>query len=452
MLYLHKAFGAVGRISTARCESSLGILISIVFHSFLGWYANHSSTILSLISTDHKKVVQEINSVDRVLIVCGESKMTLDAFSILAHDFNDPNYRLQRRSQEDFLQSKHLKSWLTTVRPGFTTTGILVANYTDYGCVDTRDSVFALLYLSRDDALSTKTIRPDYTKSAFEVLLQLLDQKAYGVEDHAKVSYRVLSAMKMVLSIVGGFHLGPLAAEIANDLQLRRLAHAAPTPSSQELVFDHHDRRHVGLHTDVCCRVWEDEAGSLSTSLLVGETPSTQTQTQDSRSQYVERYMKSVGVEIKNPLGTVVAFGDNKVKAGDILLFFDDLGPSGGLIVRPIKHDFHMFVGQVVLSHEIQTCSGIDPESFDRENNDWLVCMSPLDLVLFVAQDMKSEISSSKVGPVMKRTVCLEESAKRLTTNVTSGLDSSFAILSPYRRDPLEIPAIILNPDTIDLS
>jgi hypothetical protein len=355
------------------------------------------------------------------------------------------------------LQSKHLKSWLTKIFPGFRTTGKLVADYTDYGCVDTRDHVFALLILSHDNALSAKFIRPNYTKSTFEVLLQLLEQEAYDVRDKAKRTWYATDAMKMILSIVGGFHLGPLAAEIAENLQLRRSAHAAPSPPSQELVLDHHDRRRITLHTRKCAKVWKDAAGNMSTSLLKDRTRHTGIFDHD--PQYVQRYTNDIAVEVRNPLGDVVAFADRKLKVGDFLLFFEDLGPSGGLIVRPIKRGFHIFVGQVVLNHGIRPRAywslpriGIDPESFDRENENWWVYMSPLDLILFVAQDMKSEISSSEVGPVMKRTVCLEESAKRLTTNVTSDLDSSFAILPREVRHPSDIPAIILNPDTIDLA
>ena len=390
--------------------------------------------------------------------------MTLDAFSILARDFSYALYRSvrkQRRNHEGFLQSKRLNSWLTKIFPGSKSTGQLVADFTDYGCVDTRDRVFALLVLSRDNAHSATSIRPDYTKSTFEVLLQLLKQETHGVREKYNSTRYAMEAMEMTVSIVGGFHLGPLAAEIADNLQLRRSAHATPTPPSQELVLDNHSLSRIKLYTNQCSRVWKDEAGNMLTSLLKDkEYPSP---IFDHDPQYVQQYIKDIAVEVRNSLGDVVAFADRKLKAGDFLLFFRDLGPSGGLIVRPIKSGFHIIVGQVVLNHGIRPrsyrshshrsrpCFGIDENTFDRENERWWVYMSPLDLILFVAQDMKSEISSSEVGHIMKRTVCLEDSVKRLTTNVTSDLDSSFAVLLPRELEhPSDAPRIILKSHTID--
>jgi hypothetical protein len=60
----------------------------------------------------------------------------------------------------------------------------------------------------------------------------------------------------------------------------------------------------------------------------------------------------------------------------------------------------------------------------------WVVYMSPADLILFAAQDLKSEVSPPEegVGPIIVLSVCPEEKAKRLTTSVTSDLVSSFAI------------------------
>jgi hypothetical protein len=181
------------------------------------------------------------------------------------------------------------------------------------------------------------------------------------------------------------------------------------------------------------------KTGDLVTSLLKDTPPSTQTC--DHGLQYIEQYAKGSAVKIRNPLGRVVALADKKVKAGDKLLFFADFSddtaldttirgpPVAGLIIRLTKCGIRILVGQVVVDHGI-----IRPvkrwnsqgELSEHGLNEWWILMSPLDLVLFAAQDMISEVSSSRDGPVIKRTYCPQQTAKRLTTSVTSDLNSSY--------------------------
>ena len=380
----------------------------------------------------------------------------MDAFSILAWDLcENPNHLKVRGS---VARSKHLKGWLAKRNMGSATIWELVADHVDYHCADPRDRVFALLSMSTGNA-----IRPDYTKSSVEVFLQLLEQEASSVEDPLFES-NLGPGMENVWNIVGGFHLGPLAAEIADMLRLRRVAHAATSQPSQDLVFGRHDKRHIVLHANLCCTIWQDKAGNMVTSLLKESRPSTHTRVHD--LHYIERHAEDVAVKIRNPLGRVVALADKKVKAGDVLMFSRDLGgphfsglvpPAAGLIVRPLECGICIVVGQVVVDHGIRPPgrripgdTGTDSVGFEIRNNDWWVYMSPIDLMLFVTQGMKSEVSSptESIGHFVKRTFCPEETAKRLTTGLTADPASSFAV---RERDWAAVDSlpIVLHPGSI---
>lgn len=400
----------------------------------MGEYLCHDRSIHQApFDTDCEKVFQETKLARHVSIVCGESKFTLDAFSILAWDLREnPDYLTKRGSVG---RPEHLKGWLTKRNMGSATIWELVADHVDYHCADTRDRVFALLSMSIEN-----TIRPDYTNlSGFEVLLQLLEQEASSVYDPL---YNSSSGPGMgnVWNIIGAFHLGPLSAEIADMLRLRRSAHAAPSHLSQRVVFGHRDKRHILLKADLCCTVREDKAGNMVTSLLKESPPSTHTHAND--LQYIERHTEEVAVKIRNPLGRVVALADKKVKAGDMLLFSRDLGGphfslvprAAGLIVRPLECGIHIVVGQVFVDHGIRPPEEQDIETnsvgFEIRDNDWWLYISPIDLLLFVAQGMKSKVipPSEDDGPVIKRTFCPEGTARRLTTGVTADPTSSFAV------------------------
>jgi hypothetical protein len=390
-----------------------------------------------LFQTDCEKVVQEAKLARHVSVVCGESKFTLDAFSILAWDLcENPDYLTIRGS---VAHSKHLNGWLTKRNMGSATIWELVADHVDYHCADARDRVFALLSLSTGNS-----IHPDYTKSTFQVLLELLEEDSFSVYDPLFDSSSG-PGMENVWNIIGGFHIGPLAAEIADMLRSRRSVHAVPSHLSQGLVFGRRDQRHIVLHANLCCTIWEDAAGNMVTSLLKNSPPSTHVHGHDLR--YIEQYTEDDdAVKIRNPLGRVVALANKKVKAGDILLFSRDLGGphfsglvplAAGLIVRPLECGVHIVVGQVVVDHgirppEMRVSRDVetDPVGFEIGNNDWWVYMSPIDLLLFVAQGTKFEVSSPSegTGPVIKQTFCPEKTAKRLTTGVTTDLISSFVL------------------------
>jgi hypothetical protein len=345
----------------------------------------------------------------------------------------------------------------------------LVANHWDYHCFDTRDRVFSLLSLSLDNEID-----PDYTKSSFQVLLQLLWQRGCSTSPSDNDPEYI---MTQSLNIISAFHLGPLDAEIANILQLRRSAHAFTRLGPRDLVFDEQEQCPIVLHTDLCCKIWEDGAGNLVTSLLEGRPPTARTW--DDNLEYIEQFSKDVAVKLRNPLGKVVALADKKVKCGDILLFFRDYGPPSridytlgppvaGLILRPTECGIHVIVGQVVVDHGItpserrcqchhtgSSSAATDSLGFELKNNNWRVLMSHVDFLLFAAQDMRSEVSPhvEGVGPVIKRTFSLGQTARRLTTSVTTDLNSSYAFrLEDW--DELDPPGyktpFVLHSDLID--
>lgn len=428
-------------------------------------YSYHCSTTHRPRSADREKIIQETRLADHVLVACGASMSTLNAILIFVHDLALP--------RQAIFHSDHFKGLLNRNLSRTRTTSLwrLVVNHYDYQCADTRDRVFGLLYLSADNA-----IRADYTKSTVQVLLQLMQQTVLRVGDEA-VHGKDTVSMADVGTVISGFHLGPLATEIADMLRLRRSAHATPNHvSSQKLVFDHRNQRHILLKTDLCCAIWEDDAGNLVTSLLKQKPPSTQDA--DRYLHHVEQHSKDVAViRLRNPLGKVVALADKKVKAGDILLFFREGAlsrppgrpprgstlspPTAGLIIRPVESGIHIVVGQAVIDHGIRTRhqkrrmpgETTDPMGFELENDCWWVLMCPVDLLLFASQDMKAEVGPFKegVGSVIRRTYCPEETAKRLNTSVTTDLNSSYAIRrqGPGDLSPPASHAIVLRSDSM---
>jgi hypothetical protein len=311
----------------------------------------------------------------------------------------------------------------------------------DHHCVDTRDRVFGLL--SFTSFKNRGSIRADYTKSNLQVLLQLVEQESHApgkvvdeVEERGDRFYLV-----GYLNVIGGFLLGPLAAEIAAMVRLRRESPPAilgPRPLTRgQYVYTKTQHRVVleVLHWGTIC---EDENGNKMVSFSKGdEKPMHVGNHHDSR--HVEPTGEAITVKVQTPMGSTSALASKTAKAGDSILILRDQvhgprAPFTGLVVRPFDRDKHIIVGQVVVSDDF---SSIVPDwnghlfyTVDPSQREWLVFMSPEDLILFAAQDLKSEISSPKggVGPTIVLSVCPEEQARRLTTSVTSDLVSSFAI------------------------
>jgi hypothetical protein len=311
----------------------------------------------------------------------------------------------------------------------------LAGKHHDYHCVDTRDRVFAFL------ASTVKTscpFRADYTKSNFQVLLQLLEQEAHPPADVVEEQEHYF--LRNYLNVVGGFLLGPLAAEIAGMLRMRRLTPAAPNPPpplTQEQFSDSQTQLRVVLEVKLCGTIVAGENGNMMASLSTGDEAPMPVGDHDFR--HVEQSTGVTTVKIPTPMGIASAFVSKSVKAGNSILILQDhvhgpRSPITGLIVRPFDRDIHIIVGQVVFGDEFSSASIYDllfPIDFDRRN--WVVFMSPADFILFVAQVLKSYISPPEegVGPTVVLSICPEEKAKRLTTSVTSDLVSSFATRTP---------------------
>lgn len=198
----------------------------------------------------------------------------------------------------------------------------------------------------------------------------------------------------------------------------------------------------------------------------------------------------SNAVRLRTPTGAVLAWADRKTEAGDTLLFFQDdkyaerqpwvsIVPPPGLVIRQFKDDIFTVVGQFFItigaracstkpfrltlfskdsdntssSPDISDCSDdageIDKEPttdnrercrhckgakelHSREGWSWKVYMSPEDLLLFVAQDLKLEHRPPELKENFLSTVDFsvypEKREMRLMTNATSEPFSSFAI------------------------
>jgi hypothetical protein len=228
----------------------------------------------------------------------------------------------------------------------------LAGKHHDYHCVDTRDRVFALL---ASTAKTSCPFRADYTKSNFQVFLQLLEQEAHPLADIVEEEEHYF--LRNYLSVVGGFPLGPLAAEIADMLRMRRLTPAAPNPPplTQEQFFDSQTQLRVALEVKLCGTIVADENGNMMASFSEGDGTAMPVGDHDFR--HVEQNTEATTVKIPTALGIASAFVSKSVKAGDSILILQDhvhgpRAPITGLVVRPFDRDIHIIVGQVVLGDE----------------------------------------------------------------------------------------------------
>jgi hypothetical protein len=270
--------------------------------------------------------------------------------------------------------------------------------------------------------------------------LQLLEQEAHVPADVVEEEHPDHLLLTNYLSVIGGFLLGPLAAEIAAMLGMRRATPVAPDlpPLTRDRFVDPWTQRRIVLQVLDCCTIWEDANGNMMSSFSKGGDAPTHVGDRDFR--HVEQTPGKIAVKVRTPMGMASALVGKNVKAGDSILLLRDgihgpRAPITGLVVRPFERDLHIIVGQVVVGDEFTPSTDAGNvfdclfwDGFFRWN--WLVFMSPADFILYVAQDLKSHISPPEegVGPAIAWSVCPEAKAKRLTTSVTSDPVSSFAI------------------------
>lgn len=91
-----------------------------------------------------------------------------------------------------------------------------VHTYCDSHCSDPRDRAFGLLALADS---SSESFYPEYTKSAVEVFLMLLEHEAFRPKASDDEVY---IHMSQALVILGSFRLDSYDADIEQMLQLRR--------------------------------------------------------------------------------------------------------------------------------------------------------------------------------------------------------------------------------------
>jgi hypothetical protein len=188
--------------------------------------------------------------------------------------------------------------------------------------------------------------------------LQLLEQEAHPEPLADIVEEEEHYFLRNYLNVVGGFLLGPLAAEIADMLQMRYLTPAAPNPPpplTQEQFFDSQTHLRVVLEVKPCGTIVADESGNMMASFSKGDGTAMPVGDHDFR--HVEQNTEATTVKIPTPMGIASAFVSKSVKAGDSILILQDhvhgpRAPITGLVVRPFDRDIHIIVGQVVLGDE----------------------------------------------------------------------------------------------------
>lgn len=330
-----------------------------------------------------------------------------------------------------------------------------VVNFKDHACYDLRDRVFALLDLSE-----RQDLRPDYLKSATQVLLQLLEQETHSHGDSGTSDSRNPCDMTQAFELVKSFRLSPETPEIAGMLEQRRLAHRSQIiPTNLEhhpdLIGNLERSRRIPMSVQSYCTITRNDAG-VWTAPMVQRRPHVYNFGHD--FGYVERNVKDDAISVRTPAGATVALTDTKTRPGDIILFLTDPDadeekpPVVGLIVRPTDRDIYLVVGQAILNSGAQPCMGYrisDPCSCGekdacscasrlcreceaelgphyRPGTGFTVHMAPEDVLLFVAQDMgdQGRPHSADDMPVLVRP---EHTVGRLTTSVTSHKLSSYA-------------------------
>lgn len=242
---------------------------------------------------------------------------------------------------------------------------------------------------------------------------------------------------------MGAFGLGPGDRDVAAMRNRRQMAvrEGDPCSGQAQLGFSAipKDSYRITMEVESYCKVWQDGMGQYAATL--------------SGSNSQKRNLPTMPREecetmaIRTPSGVVAGLADKQIQPGNTLLFFRGANRSifhSGLVVRQTRHKgidpaIATIVGQCLRITDIQvcshgpscTCDGHHLMSHSEEKSPWIVHMSPEDLLLFVAQDLKLEHRQPKKFevPMVDVLVRWEESAKRLSTRVTHEPLSSYAAL-----------------------
>ena len=320
--------------------------------------------------------------------------------------------------------------------------------YSDQRCANPLDRVFGLLPLARPTC--REAIRPDYSKSVMEVMLQLVERKIRSdAEDSEGPEYRIMENYWQTAKILGAFGLGPETAEMAVMLHQRQIRtdedDSCSSQVPQDLISALDDSRRMALNVSAYCKVGVNESGECIAPLFATAVSSSTMSSLTRRGFEIEKNDTGDAVILQTPAGTVSGLANKQIQAGDILLFFWNArsDPPSCLIVRPFEGKIHSVIGQCIVdsgttvcSNRFKTCMcGGEPALHSTDGSTWKVHMSPEDLIFFIAQDLKMEHTQPGKfeEAVWEFSVFPEERARRVSTRVTHKPFSSFAVLGSER-------------------
>ena len=397
-------------------------------------------------------------------MVCGASLFQFWKLKAFMHEFQwMPKTDVQRQRMRDMqVPSLHLL-FFSQPREGISSWELAHDYHASY-CSDPRDRVFALLPLA--DLASRKMFQPDYTKSVVEIVLQLLRSKAKSdTEAAADAAARKLYFanikfnFRMSQNVIGSFGLGPEDADIVAMLKQRESAlhqdlEVLATRDCRQSMSRHNSNR-LNQHLDESekdlimldvlshCTISTDHAGGYLAPL-----------SRSGKSWRANRHATECATSLRAFDGTVVGLVSTEVKHGDTLLLFE--WSSGhdsfhaGLIVRRFlvrrgSSVVTKIIGQCLVDsgvevchdHSACECKGHDPWVHVRDDQDeaWEVRMSPEDLLLFIAQDLKLEHRQPGkfVAPMVIFSAHVDESSKRLRISVAREELFSYAVINDLR-------------------
>jgi hypothetical protein len=398
------------------------------------------------------KIIQEIMRSRPVILVCGKDLFHSWEIEAIMNDIGgmpEPGEYPQRtrelgmRERPSFYFDMIVSHDLTFSK----TIWSVMRTFVSHHCSDPRDRVFGLLALV--DPEYREAFRPDYTKSATAVLLQV-------IEHHAEMDKGEDSSGNFfwARTIIAAFGLGPDEPDIASMRDRRRIAVHGQDPLSDITIATRDLRPFSVRENDPCsagrlpqglvdtgsrrivldakwhCTVWKDGAGEFLVPLRSGN-PSR-------RETSIRQRGMAGGIDLRTPDGSVVGLANKQMQHGDTILLFGG-GVIGGffhsaLIVRRYSSTIATIVGQCILDSDVksgQRGSGcVCRDGTHTSTNDtWQALMSPEDLLVFVAQDLKSvpQLPSKYGMPVADVSVHPKQSIERLTTRVTSREFSSYA-------------------------
>lgn len=417
---------------------------------------------------DHEpiaKIIQEIQRSQFVVFACGDSSFRFEMFRSLEHDLRTkPDYGFYR-DIEIRTPSWYMTMFMSSDLDLDASIWDLFLIYASSHCSDPRDRVFGLLGLAEE--ASSQSIRPDYSKSHTQVLLQLLEEQAEVWEESA-VWARRGDCHEMVDAhySIGNYGSSADVPEIATMLQQRRLSHhnsrLSPTPMPHDLSCILKSQRRIAINVHAHCTLRRDPAGAWIAP-LVWKMPSGKESQLPGHDFRVDRNGSGNAIQLHDPNGSMIALADTSSLPGDVLLFFDDfrplapmMVPVAGLIVRRVEGRMHSVVGQFISDYGVRPCPIIRERDYIAGNRDfyhdssedaacecggdeelhgshamrWKVYMSPKDLLLFITQDMKIKrrLPGKDVAPITELSMWPEQTAERLATSVTDEPFSSYVV------------------------